>query len=654
MTLSALTENLKLTSGDDLVTKVTPYLVSDNEYFTSDVPSSGSSGAEESHLASTTAVVNDIEGVENHAEDAANPVSKTTPRRRLKRSVGDSTISSGPRHEPETAVVALNAFRSKNYMYHLQHAVLFLAHTSLQLSRTSGGRSATKPRYKLKSGEQKAAESSMSFHHDPRLGRPRHGLTGNKTLTETRPVSTRCTALRSSSDSDLAGAFKGPKPHACDPPSKSYVKYRAKSDTSMPPSALQRCKTEAGSKALPRIKTVSFKSNNRNDREHSHLAPAVNSISKSSIDALMHDEITNSSRANKQRRMVRNFFLFPNAICVAKSSVADPAITRTDVHVIAIPPSRDARNIANVEGIDPATSTMPTIETRNDSYEVIWDDIMPELNTRVRGRRSSSTGHSLETVSSGARHGLERVDSKLAHWSGTWNRASDSFKPTIVVFPDDDGRARGFECTIEDQADPPLPAPPNSQVTSVTSSRNASRPESRSLTRTASREDMLPGVLANGRHQHALPDLPPPSEEAFFVARPRFPRKKQRNKYSAMVRQLSSLKEADSNFYGHRDAVSLTHAHLIRSERASPTPFEHQDSYIIVKQRMKNGAEDMLVESTSSSSNDLSTRIDSGVPEVSLSVVKEHAAHTLKNSRPVSILRSPQHLTDQQHIRIVE
>ncbi|KAJ4382016.1 hypothetical protein N0V86_002342 [Didymella sp. IMI 355093] len=104
---------------------------------------------------------------------------------------------------------------------------------------------------------------------------------------------------------------------------------------------------------------------------------------------------------------------------------------------------------------------MQIVESGNGSYEVVWDDVPPEHSVRTQ-RRSSSANQALGAASAGTK-GLERVNTKLTEWSGTWNTSSDSFKPTIVVFPDDDGRRPHFECAIVDDEDIEIFAPPNSE-----------------------------------------------------------------------------------------------------------------------------------------------------------------------------------------------
>ena len=300
---------------------------------------------------------------------------------------------------------------------------------------------------------------------------------------------------------------------------------------------------------------------------------------------------------------------------------------------------------------------MQIIETKSGSYEVIWDDVPSEHNIRMRGRRSSSASHSLETVSPGARRGLERVNSKLAGWAGTWNSPSEGFKPTIVVFPDDDGRATSYDCDVEDEEEvSTLSVPPNSQMTSVTSSNHVSRPTSAPLTRTVSREEMSLRTALHEIKPQVSHDMLQPPEQSLVVpshdAHPGCGKAKQ----AGMVRQLSNLEEADIRFCGHRDSVTIAHSRLVHSGKVSPELFERRDSVALARKRMHNRNHAARVQNRSKrlSAEDLNHLMSGGIPEVRLPVVKARVRQALEKGESPSILRPPQEATDQRHIRIVE
>src|SRR5690242_5218892 len=168
----------------------------------------------------------------------------------------------------------------------------------------------------------------------------------------------------------------------------------------------------------------------------------------------------------KARKDQKHESLCPGTAMLSKRSLANPAVTRTDVHVIAITPSSSSivssgqTNLRKTGG-DPATPTMQIVESNNGSYEIVWEDVRPDhgLNTRRRGSAACEALGAFSTSSKG----LERVNTKLTEWSGTWNTPSDHFKPTIVVFPDDDGQGPRFDCAVVDDEDIEILAPPNSE-----------------------------------------------------------------------------------------------------------------------------------------------------------------------------------------------
>lgn len=546
-------------------------------------------------------------------------------------------------------------------MYHLERASLHSSHIPLRSPLTTIRRSTSNPQTcpSLVEHNPKKADKRLFGATEPVPEQPLRPdqlhriLTVDGPLTRTRPALPRSPAVRSSSDPHLGNVFINSKSRDRDLPLKSCIKKKAKSDTITPPDGIQQDMMEADGKRIRRVKTVDFKGE---CTRPSLLYPQKAVISTSLNNVPTHHVNPISSPGSKPREFARPSWLCPNTISKVKSSVADTAVTRTDVHVIAITPSWDARDITNEEETDPATPTMQIIETKSRSYEVVWDDVPPEHKIRVRGRRSSSASHSLETASPGARRGLERVNSKLAGWTGSWNSPSESFKPTIVVFPDDDGRATHYDCAVEDRDDVPLLAPPNSQVTSATSSCHPSRPASAPMTRAASHEDMSLEAALHEKPLHAAQDLLQPS---LLVPNPEMHSKGRRNPHFVMFRQLSNLEEVDTKFRGHRDSVTMAHARLVRSGRVSPELFEGRDSSTAAKKRMYNRDHAKSAVRASFQPKALSTEAldlveGNGISKAPLPTVKEHAAQALQSGSPLSILRSPQRIADQRHIRIVE
>ncbi|EMD89008.1 hypothetical protein COCC4DRAFT_138175 [Bipolaris maydis ATCC 48331] len=593
-------EAMLRTSSDNLITTLISYLVPDQQT-PSETPSTNSSGYGESSSGFSRPLTGNIEKGKGYTKEGApNSSLEAIPRGSLKRSASDLTALNGISRDQKTAVTALNAFRSKDGMYHPEHATASLSPTSLQPSPIAIQWPLSSSRNGLMTVAEEATKSSassqsplferaepVSKHSGRSQPYPRPATDGM--LTRIRPLLTRSTAVRSNSDPDLAKTYLNPRSRDRHLPLKSCMKKRAKSDTITSLGGIQRKTEDHDSKDLCRIKTVDFEGSG--SKPSSHVSSTV-VIPKSLHQTSNHDAKTLSRPTNTRRRSISNSPSCPKIIGTTKSSAADPAITRTDVHVVAITPSWDTPDIVNEEGSDPATPTMQVIETKTSSYEVIWDDVPLEQRVRGRGRRSSSASHSLEMASPSARRGLERVNSKLVRWFGSWNSASDCFKPTIVVFPDDDGRTTGFDCAADDKEDEPLLAPPNSQVTSTASSCHPSRPASVPLNGIVSTGDVLRGDDMDETFPDVGQNLLQPPEQSLPVRNPEIQHKGRWNKHPVKTRHLSSLEETDTRFHGHRDSVTIAHARLIRSGHVSPKPLKGQDSYEIAKKRkhMRNQA----------------------------------------------------------------
>lgn len=451
---------------------------------------------------------------------------------------------------------------------------------------------------------------------------------------------------RSKSNADSRKAYTSSMTSDLRKPLKSCSKQKAKSANTMPPNA-----STADSRStlkLRRIKTVNFDE----------------TISKPVLSWMQMSSNAAGHRRSKRNKASKCDLPCPGTAALAKRSPAGPAVTRTDVHVIAIAPATlksAGMQTAQPEGLedsDPATPTMQIVESSNGNYEVIWDDVPPEHSARVR-RRSSSASQALQTVSSTATRGLERVNMKLTEWSGTWNTPSDSFKPTIVVFPDDDGRRPHFECAIVDSEDTEIFVPPNSKRVSAAQSRHPSRPVSARMSRaafqdgssTAASVQKIPfeGTVATTDRPLVVPD--PDAWSSHLVAA--------RRKLGAPIpeRMLSNIEEGDVKFRNHRDSVAIAHSRLIHSRGVRPELFAHRDSLSMAKKRMH--ARNHSV-STSRAMHCPDSKLE---PEIQLEgdvaataipplpVVKAHAAEALKHGLPVPILR-PSGSFEERHIRI--
>jgi hypothetical protein len=465
--------------------------------------------------------------------------------------------------------------------------------------------------------------------------------------------------VRSTSDPDLHTNYAKPQQHGQDLPLKTCLKKKAKSVRTQPSESpdMTNC-SSSEDKILRRVKTVDFEETTRPPSVPPSPVPVTSKI----VYTPDRQSSKSSTETSTSKPVSRRMPSCPNMMSAAKSALADPATTRTDVHVIAIAPSQNVACTESYPDIDPATPTMQFIESKNGRYEVIWDDV-PAENTIQRRVRRSSADHSLRSVGSTATRGLQRVNSKLTDWSSSWNAPSDTFKPTILVFPEEDGRLPYYECAVEDE-DFIVVAPPNIQKTSAPPSRLPSRPVSAPLSRSVSQEDIYrrdslqevpPEVkltwiapLANALN---VPDSDTQSTQPINT--------NQRLSPIPVLRRLSSVEEADLKFRGHRDSVTLAHSRLMHSGGISPNLFARRDSVAMAKKRIQ--ARNHAI----SSARDIPIRTAEGNvtirPTISLDdscldlpTANGKAIQALRSQKSASILGAQRPSEPKRHIRIVE
>ncbi|KAI4604567.1 hypothetical protein J4E80_011046 [Alternaria sp. BMP 0032] len=654
------------TSGDGLITKLTSYLTTDKEA-APDTPPYAPDQECEPHSAFATTTSHDAEITSNdRTEMSTSQPLKPSSRRSLKRSASELVIPSQERNERLTAIAALEAVRAKEDGRHTTRPTPTPTRSQLRPPRPGSQRSISNTRYELKSQYHDPNISSASLQKQlveqtkPMAKRSRTPEPNKNQIKKgARPSPIRSTAVRSKSEPDPARAFANPKTRHGNAKLKPCIKKKAKSTTTTPPTGLQQESINAELKTLRRVKTVDFEESGSKQSITLPPAPITEEVS---TRILASDTGERFRSASNHTELAKSCPSYPNTMNIAKSAAAEPATTRTDVHVIAIAPSWDAQGLTHDDSADPATPTMQIIETKSGSYEVIWDDVPEEHTIRTRGRRSSSASHALETASPSAkRGGLDRVNSKLAGWSGTWNSPSDSFKPTIVVFPDDDGRATRYDCAVDDDEDLAATVPPNSRITSGAHSRVSSRPVSAPLTRSVSCEEISLRNALQVTPPHA-PEMgsSPPSEHTLVVPSVEVPHTRGRiTKPSPMIRKLSNLEEADTKFRDHRDSVTIAHSRIVHSGGVSPELFAHRDSVSLGKKRMHARNHAASAARSPSRRKELSVEAlglftEEDISTVTLPTVKEHAAQALRNSSEPSILHPPQQTANKRHIRIVE
>jgi hypothetical protein len=449
---------------------------------------------------------------------------------------------------------------------------------------------------------------------------------------------------RSNSDPDLRTTFAAPERQQTIAPLKTCMKKKARSTTASPPA--ESCDIDdddSDLRTLRRVKTVDFVKTS----EPLLAVKAQVEKGKKSVQVAKEVSCELSAETLRPKAGAYRTTSCPHTISSMKSGLADPATTRTDVHVIAIAPSRNINHAGNEGAADPATPTMQIVESNNGCYEVIWDGLPSEHSIRA-DRRSSSASHSLIETGSTFAHGLQRVNSKLTDWSGTWNTPSEDFKPTIAVFPDDDGRRSHFEPAVENEEDSVAIAPPNSQRTSTAPSRLPSRPVSAPMTRIAPQEDLRPEKTfqEDPPMGWTVPTLTVPCPDVQTMHGTR---------RVLGFRKLSNLEEDELKFRGHRDSVTLAHSRLVHSGGVSPELFAHRDSLSIARKRMhaRNHAISSMRDMPIPKTMLPQATFDEDDSDSDLLTVKERAVQALKNKTSASMFDAQQP-GNRRHISITE
>lgn len=363
-----------------------------------------------------------------------------------------------------------------------------------------------------------------------------------------------------------------------DLPLKGCMKPKSKSATTTPP------KNAAGSpdsQNLRRVKTVDFE-----EKVSSKLLSLP--LLKVWTDEPNHGPSSRTKAYGSEgstglRKSLKRLSSCPGPN--KKGKPADTAITRTDVHVVAIAPSWGINDVAEGEGIVSATPTMQFVESKTGSYEVVWNDVPPEDDVRAH-RRSSSASLSLQTAASTATRGLDRVNNKLTEWSwegGSPGSLPSSFRPHIVVFPDEDGHKSRLGCAVEDE-DLIISAPPNSERTSAIPSRQPSGPPSGRASRSSSSDESeLNSELAFGHPVKRIDS----KQEALVVPNPNTSLEASGGMQRPPTnRRLSNIEDSEVKFRGHRDSVTLARSRNFNAGGVSPELFVHRDSVAMAKKRM--------------------------------------------------------------------
>lgn len=264
------------------------------------------------------------------------------------------------------------------------------------------------------------------------------------------------------------------------------------------------------------------------------------------------------SGADTSSTLSNSFLAFVN-----KRSLAGPAVTRTDVHVVAIAPPFSGPEAALYPDIsdqsgrmNSATPTIQIIESDNGRHEVMWDEIPPKYDASTQRRRSSA-GQALESVSPSSTT-LGRANARLTEWSSTWRTPCSDQGPKVIVFPDQGSRKHHPECPVVDTR---ILASPNSKDISAAESHAPGAGTSYSPTEDGS-------ISSSSRHADSMQDFSTPTDDSSLKLSSTLwsnwlVSARQKLGETSPERKFSSVDEL--NFRGHRDSVTLAHSRLGKS-----------------------------------------------------------------------------------------
>lgn len=132
-------------------------------------------------------------------------------------------------------------------------------------------------------------------------------------------------------------------------------------------------------------------------------------------------------------------------VAVRDSSLAFPALTRINVHVVATVPSCYTNACAGRVLDDTATPMIQIVNSTSGCYKVIWDDIPSDLSVRPRPG-SPREMSSATTSNSAAMRGLQQLQSEVRGRAEINHSSSELFKSQLMAFPDEDSKKTHATC----------------------------------------------------------------------------------------------------------------------------------------------------------------------------------------------------------------
>ena len=256
-------------------------------------------------------------------------------------------------------------------------------------------------------------------------------------------------------------------------------------------------------------------------------------------------------------------------------SPADSAVTHVDVLARAASSPEPEDLTAGSLDARSSTHTAQSVRSADGNFRALWEeasasDSSSDASVAENGDTTQATISEHDATSESAATPMERVKRKLAAWS--WNRDDtedddEADNPTL--------RLQGFPGRRCPSGEEGMPAPPNTEYSSVAPSRRHSIPHGQSAalklnTQPESGQGRTPFVKSSP----ATPTIGYPSCEDSSI--------------SNLSRQMSASALQDPWFRTHRDSVALTHRRLDDKRGAINAQLATtQDSVVLTRSRFE-------------------------------------------------------------------
>ncbi|KAL5411957.1 hypothetical protein PMIN06_003884 [Paraphaeosphaeria minitans] len=324
--------------------------------------------------------------------------------------------------------------------------------------------------------------------------------------------------------------------------------------------------------SLRRVKTVEFK---RFDATGMRTVPPLKLRSSDVIlNPIEGDESHGDLTIRKQNSLRGDLLCSRPGF---KNVLAEPALTKTDVHVVTRAPTSEVKVLPFEPGLGIATPKMQIKKSADHCREVAWDDLLD--------RKTAVASQVLPTVNPREKSGLEHIDSKLHEWNRDRGPELESCAPQVALFPDDEGYAHSVTFVADDVDNAAIRAPLNSQRTSGSPSFSISTPDTAWLLRPSPQYDPEPtgklGINKSNDSGESMLVVPDPEAVPGTIAT-----LADQFDNTLADHRLSNIDDSEVKFRGHRDSVTVARSRLLHNGAVSPELIQVKEYTLTAKKRM--------------------------------------------------------------------